>query len=74
MFADPKHLAPEPPVGRFFVPQGVVLPAQSRALHQRVKPITFTGAPHALSHQGWDVFSDGSVVVVPTFGHPPGSA
>lgn len=50
-----------------------VLPAQARAMTGRMVPIAFTDQPFANYDASFDVFGDGSVVVVPTFGHTPGS-
>ncbi|MCY1082740.1 MBL fold metallo-hydrolase [Archangium lansingense] len=54
-------------------PRGVALPAQARALKGRMVPIPFAAEPYANYEARFDVFGDGSVVVVPTFGHTPGS-
>ncbi|WNG45925.1 MBL fold metallo-hydrolase [Archangium minus] len=54
-------------------PRGVTLPAQARALKGRMVPIPFVAEPYANYDAHFDVFGDGSVVVVPTFGHTPGS-
>lgn len=54
-------------------PRGVALPAQARALKGRMVPIPFVAEPYANYEARFDVFGDGSVVVVPTFGHTPGS-
>lgn len=62
-----------PELGFVNDPRRVVLPAQARAINDRVKAITFADVPYALSDQSWDVFGDGSIVVVPTYGHTPGS-
>lgn len=53
--------------------RGVVIPAQARELKKRMKAITFEAKPYELYDERWDVFGDGSVVVVPTFGHTPSS-
>lgn len=50
-----------------------VLPAQARAMKGRMVPIPFADKPFANYDSSFDVFGDGSVVVVPTFGHTPGS-
>ncbi|MDP2273301.1 MAG: MBL fold metallo-hydrolase [Archangium sp.] len=50
-----------------------VLPAQARAMTGRMVPIPFAEKPFANYDASFDVFGDGSVVVVPTFGHTPGS-
>jgi glyoxylase-like metal-dependent hydrolase (beta-lactamase superfamily II) len=54
-------------------PRGVALPAQARALKGRMVPIPFVAEPYANYEARFDVFGDGSVVVVPAFGHTPGS-
>jgi glyoxylase-like metal-dependent hydrolase (beta-lactamase superfamily II) len=54
-------------------PHGVALPAQARAMKGRMVPIPFTAEPYANYDARFDVFGDGTVVVVPTFGHTPGS-
>jgi glyoxylase-like metal-dependent hydrolase (beta-lactamase superfamily II) len=54
-------------------PRGVALPAQARALKGRMVPIPFATEPYANYEARFDVFGDGTVVVVPTFGHTPGS-
>lgn len=54
-------------------PRGVAVPAQARAMKGRMVPIPFEAQPYANYDQRFDVFGDGSVVVVPTFGHTPGS-
>jgi N-acyl homoserine lactone hydrolase len=51
----------------------VVSPRQAQALQGREVPIPFAPVPYALFGSSFDVFGDGSVVVVPTFGHTPGS-
>ena len=50
-----------------------VLPAQARAMTGRMVPIPFSEKPFANYDASFDVFGDGSVVVVPAFGHTPGS-
>ncbi|MBF5044559.1 MBL fold metallo-hydrolase [Aggregicoccus sp. 17bor-14] len=54
-------------------PRGVVVPAHARALAGRMVALPFTSTPYATYDQSDDVFGDGSVVVVPTYGHTPGS-
>lgn len=54
-------------------PIGVALPAQARAMKGRMVPIPFEAKPYANHDARLDVFGDGTVVVVPTFGHTPGS-
>lgn len=50
-----------------------VLPAHARAIGERAVPIPFAAKGYAGYAQSWDVFGDGTLVVVPTFGHTPGS-
>jgi glyoxylase-like metal-dependent hydrolase (beta-lactamase superfamily II) len=52
---------------------GVVLPAHAKTLEGRMVPLVFAEQPWANFDSSFDVFGDGSVVVVPTFGHTPGS-
>jgi glyoxylase-like metal-dependent hydrolase (beta-lactamase superfamily II) len=54
-------------------PRGVAVPAQARALKGRMVPLPFAAEPYANYDERFDVFGDGTVVVVPTFGHTPGS-
>ncbi|MDP1829256.1 MAG: MBL fold metallo-hydrolase [Archangium sp.] len=54
-------------------PRGVVLPAHARAMAERLVSLSFEPVPFANYDSSYDVFGDGSVVVVPTFGHTPGS-
>lgn len=54
-------------------PHGPVLPAQARAMKDRMVPLPFKAEPYANYDAHYDVFGDGTVVVVPTFGHTPGS-
>ncbi len=51
----------------------VVMPAQARALEGRTVPLTFESGPYLNYPTSHDVFGDGSVVIVPTPGHTPGS-
>lgn len=51
----------------------VVMPAQARALAAQLEPIPFARAPYETFDESFDVFGDGAVVVVPTYGHTPGS-
>ena len=53
--------------------RGVVVPAQADALLARLSPITFTDGGFEGFDAHFDLFGDGSVVVVPTPGHTPGS-
>lgn len=53
--------------------RGDVVPAHARAMAGRMVSLPFAPVPYANSDQSFDVFGDGSVVVVPTFGHTPGS-
>lgn len=52
---------------------GTVVAAHARALAGRMVPFTFESGPFLTYEKSHDVFGDGSVVVVPTFGHTPGS-
>jgi len=52
---------------------GVVLPGHAKSLEGRMVPLAFAATPYANYDESFDVFGDGSVVVVPTFGHTPGS-
>lgn len=58
-----------------FVESGndVVMPAQATAMKARMEALTFEPVPYANFDARADVFGDGSVVVVPAFGHTPGS-
>jgi glyoxylase-like metal-dependent hydrolase (beta-lactamase superfamily II) len=53
--------------------RGVVMPAQARALEGRSVALRFDSGPYLNFPRSHDVFGDGAVVVVPTFGHTPGS-
>ncbi len=50
-----------------------VLPAHARQVQARGQAIPFTDQGYAGYPRSWDVFQDGTLVVVPTFGHTPGS-
>ncbi|MGV3623737.1 MAG: MBL fold metallo-hydrolase, partial [Archangium sp.] len=50
-----------------------VVPAHVKTLTGRMEPLTFEPIPYANYDSRADVFGDGSVVVVPAFGHTPGS-
>jgi glyoxylase-like metal-dependent hydrolase (beta-lactamase superfamily II) len=50
-----------------------VLPRQGRALRGRMQAVPFEPRPYSIFDESWDVFGDGHVVVVPLFGHTPGS-
>lgn len=50
-----------------------LLPAEARALATRGQAIPFTSSPTLLWEESWDLFGDGSVVVVAMPGHTPGS-
>ena len=52
--------------------RGVVLPAHARAMASRMVSLPFTPVPFANFDASYDVFGDGSEVVVPAFGHTPG--
>lgn len=53
--------------------KSAVIPAHARAMKGRTVPLPFVAEPFANYDAHFDVFGDGSVVVVPTFGHTPGS-
>ena len=53
--------------------RGVVIPAQARAVKGRMVGLSFESGPYLTYGSSHDVFGDGSVVIVPTFGHTPGS-
>jgi N-acyl homoserine lactone hydrolase len=53
--------------------RGVVMPAQARATEGRRVALGFASGPYLNYPKSEDVFGDGSVVIVPTFGHTPGS-
>lgn len=50
-----------------------VMPAHARSLEGRVAVMEFTAQPYANYRRSFDVYGDGSIVVVPTPGHTPGS-
>lgn len=50
-----------------------VLPGDARRLGDRARPIPFASAPLYAWDQTWDVYGDGSLVVISTPGHSPGS-
>lgn len=50
-----------------------VLPRQGRALAGRMTPVQLDPKPYATFDESADVFADGRVVLVPLFGHTPGS-
>lgn len=54
-------------------PLGVAVPAQARAMKDRMVPLPFAAEPYENYDSRYDVFGDGTVVVVPAFGHTPGS-
>ncbi len=54
-------------------PRDVMMPAHARAMEGRMVPISFESVPFANQDERFDVFGDGSVVVVPMPGHTPGS-
>ncbi|PZR09333.1 MAG: hypothetical protein DI536_22390 [Archangium gephyra] len=58
-----------------FVDSGnqAVVPAHVKALTGRMEPLVFEPVPYANYDARADVFGDGSLVVVPAFGHTPGS-
>ena len=53
--------------------RGVVMPAQARAIEGRQVALRFDSGPYLNYPASHDVFGDGAVVIVPTFGHTPGS-
>lgn len=50
-----------------------VVPAHVKSLTGRMEPLVFEPIPYANYDARADVFGDGSLVVVPAFGHTPGS-
>lgn len=50
-----------------------VMPATARELTRRMVEISFASKPYENFDRSWDVFGDGTIVVVPTPGHTPGS-
>jgi glyoxylase-like metal-dependent hydrolase (beta-lactamase superfamily II) len=50
-----------------------VIPRQGRALRERMVPVELEPRPHATFDESADLFGDGRVVLVPLFGHTPGS-
>ena len=55
-------------------PEGVgVVPAHAARLKGHMQPLQFVDAPYEIFDQHADLFGDGSVVVVPLYGHTPGS-
>jgi glyoxylase-like metal-dependent hydrolase (beta-lactamase superfamily II) len=53
---------------------GYVMPAQAVVLLDgRIVPVEFTAQRYEIFERSYDVFRDGSVVIVPLFGHTPGS-
>jgi N-acyl homoserine lactone hydrolase len=50
-----------------------VLPRQGRALRDRMVPVELDPIPYATFDESADLFGDGRVVLVPLFGHTPGS-
>ncbi|HET6581998.1 MAG TPA: MBL fold metallo-hydrolase, partial [Nannocystaceae bacterium] len=50
-----------------------VLPRQGRALQDRMVPVDLDPIPYATFDESADLFGDGRVVLVPLFGHTPGS-
>lgn len=53
--------------------RGVVIPPQGRALQGRTVELQFDSGPYLNYAKSHDVFGDGSVVLVPSPGHTPGS-
>jgi len=50
-----------------------VVPAHSARLQGHMEPIVFSPTPYEVFDQSADLFGDGGVVVVPLYGHTPGS-
>ncbi|MDP2310297.1 MAG: MBL fold metallo-hydrolase [Pseudomonadota bacterium] len=50
-----------------------MLPAEARALAPRGHPISFDGPAVGPYPSSWDLFGDGSALIVPMSGHTPGS-
>lgn len=50
-----------------------VIPAQAKAVTDRLEPLRFEQGPVLHASRSADLFGDGSVVVLPSFGHTPGS-
>ena len=50
-----------------------LLPRQGRALRGRMVPVALEDRPYSTFDESKDLFGDGSVVLVPLFGHTPGS-
>jgi glyoxylase-like metal-dependent hydrolase (beta-lactamase superfamily II) len=49
------------------------LPALARRLAGRLSAVPFVDARYEIFAKSWDVYGDGRVIVVPLFGHTPGS-
>jgi glyoxylase-like metal-dependent hydrolase (beta-lactamase superfamily II) len=52
---------------------GFVMPAHAIVLRDRTVPFEFAAQRYEVFEQSFDLFRDGSVVLVPLFGHTPGS-
>jgi N-acyl homoserine lactone hydrolase len=50
-----------------------IIPAHARAIAQQGVALSFDAGPYANFESSADVFGDGTVVIVPLFGHTPGS-
>ncbi len=50
-----------------------VIPAHANAVRARLEPLRFEHGPLLHAARSADLFGDGSVVVLPSFGHTPGS-
>jgi N-acyl homoserine lactone hydrolase len=50
-----------------------LLPRQGRAMEGRMEAIAFTPQPYATYAESADLYGDGRVVMVPLYGHTPGS-
>jgi N-acyl homoserine lactone hydrolase len=53
---------------------GAVIPQQAAILHDgRVRTLEFSSGPYEVFTKSFDIYGDGSIVVVPLPGHTPGS-
>lgn len=50
-----------------------ILPGDARRLTDRVRPVAWEDKPFLAWERSWDLYGDGSVVVLDTPGHTPGS-
>jgi N-acyl homoserine lactone hydrolase len=53
--------------------ESAILPSEARGLLPRARPIRFDGPAVGPWPSSWDLFGDGSAIVVPMPGHTPGS-